>query len=121
MHDSFKALMPLIIPEGVSDYFEMTHYSQSEGRLDIFLEEMNVIPEEFQSNTLLSKGFFEAITQQDFPIRGQQVYLHVKRRRWLNQDSNKVVYRNWDLVAKGTRITQDFAAFLKGISGQPGT
>ena len=121
MHDSFKALMPLIIPEGVSDYFEMTHYSQSEGRLDIFLEEMNVIPEEFQSNTLLSKGFFEAITLQDFPIRGQQVYLHVKRRRWLNQDSNKVVYRNWDLVAKGTRITHDFAAFLKGISGQPGT
>ena len=112
--------MPLIIPEGVSDYFEMTHYSQSEGRLDIFLEEMNVIPEEFQSNTLLSKGFFEAITLQDFPIRGQQVYLHVKRRRWLNQDSNKVVYRNWDLVAKGTRITHDFAAFLKGISGQSG-
>ena len=46
-----------------------------------------------------------------------QVYLHVKRRRWLNQDSDKVVYRNWDLVAKGTRITQDFADFLKGISG----
>ncbi len=120
MHDSFKALMPLIIPEGVSDYFEMTHYSQGDGRLDIFLEEMNVIPEEFQSNSLLSKGFFEPITLQDFPIRGQQVYLHVKRRRWLNQDTDKVVYRNWELVAKGTRITQDFAAFLKGISGQSG-
>lgn len=111
--------MPLIIPEGVSDYFEMTHYSQEEGRLDIFLEEMNVIPEEFQKNRLLSKGFFEPISLQDFPIRGQQVYLHVKRRRWLNQDNGTVVYRNWGLVAKGTRITQDFASFLKGISGQP--
>ena len=57
MHDSFKALMPLIIPEGVSDYFEMTHYSKGECRLDIFLEEMNVIPEEFKTNSLLSKGF----------------------------------------------------------------
>ena len=121
MHDSFKALMPLIIPQGVSDYFEMTHYTQEAGRLDIFLEEMNVIPEEFQKNKLTSKGFFEPVTLQDFPIRGQQVYLHVKRRRWLNQDSNKVVSRNWELVAKGTRITQDFAAFLKGISGQPGS
>src|SRR5690606_8007880 len=121
MHDSFKALMPLIIPEGVSDYFEMTHYSQSDGRLDIFLEEMNVITEEFQRNTLLSIGFFDPVTLQDFPIREQQVYLHVKRRRWLNQDTEKVVYRNWELVAKGTRITQDFAAFLKGISGQPGS
>ena len=117
MHDSFKALMPLIIPEGVSDYLEMTHYSKGEGRLDIFLEEMNVVPEEFQSNNLLSKGFFEPITLQDFPIRGRQVYLHVKRRRWLNKGADKVVYRNWKLVAKGTRITQDFAAFLNGRIG----
>ena len=117
MHDSFKALMPLIIPEGVSYYFEMTHYSKGECRLDIFLEEMNVIPEEFKTNSLLSKGFFDPVTLQDFPIRGQQVYLHVKRRRWLNQDTGKVVYRDWNLVAKGTRVTSDFAAFLKGISG----
>jgi hypothetical protein len=117
MHDSFKALMPLILPEGVSDYFEMTHYTKENKRLNIFLEEQNVIPEEYQGQKLLSKGFFDAITLQDFPIRGMQVYLHVKRRRWLNQDSDKVVYRNWDLVAKGTRITQDFADFLKGISG----
>ena len=121
MHDSFNALMPLIIPEGVSDYFEMTHYSKEEKRLDIFLEELNNTPEEYQGQKLVSKGFFEPITLQDFPIRGMQVYLHVKRRRWLNQDSDKVVYRNWELVAKGTRITQDFAAFLKGISGQSGT
>ena len=117
MHDSFKALLPLIIPEGVSDYFEMPHYSKDDGRLDIFLEEMNTVPEEYQGNKLVSKGFFEAVTLQDFPIRGLQVYLHVKRRRWLNQDTDKVVFRNWELVAKGTRITQDFAAFLKGISG----
>ncbi|MVZ66558.1 transposase [Sphingobacterium sp. DK4209] len=121
MHESFNALMPLIIPEGVSDYFEMTHYSKEEKRLDIFLEELNTTPEEYQGQKLISKGFFEPVTLQDFPIRGMQVYLHVKRRRWLNQDTDKVVYRNWELVAKGTRITQDFAAFLKGISGQPGS
>ncbi|MHC8950628.1 ISAon1 family transposase N-terminal region protein [Sphingobacterium hungaricum] len=117
MHDSFKALMPLIIPEGVSDYFEMTHYSKDDRRLDIFLEELNITPEEYQGQKLVSKGFFDPITLQDFPIRGLQVYLHVKRRRWLNLDIDKAVYRNWELVAKGTRITQDFAAFLKEISG----
>ena len=63
------------------------------------------------------KVFFDPVTLQDFPIRGQQVYLHVKPRRWVNQDTGKVVYRDWTLVAKGTRITSDFAAFLKGISG----
>src|SRR5690606_11025983 len=117
MHDSFKALMPLIIPEWFSDYFVMTPYSICECPLDIVFELMNVIHVEFYTNTLLSKGFFDPVTLQDFPIRGQQVYLHVKRRRWLNQDTGKVVYRDWNLVAKGTRVTSDFAAFLKGISG----
>ena len=76
MHDSFKALMPLIIPEGVSDYFEMTHYTKEDKRLDIFLEELNLIPEEYQGQKLLSKGFFEPITLQDFPIRGICKYIY---------------------------------------------
>lgn len=57
MHDSFKALLPLLIPEGVSDYFEMTHYSKDEQRLDIFLEEMNIIQQEYTANKLIFKGF----------------------------------------------------------------
>ena len=116
MHDSFKFLLPIILPEGVSDYFEMSDFSKTADRLDLFLEEVNIIPVEYQQNKLLSKGFFDTITIQDFPIRGMQVYLHIKRRRWLNQDTGMVVYRNWELVAKGTRITQDFADFLKAIS-----
>ena len=117
MHESFKALLPIIIPEGVSEYFEMTHFSKENQRIDIFLEEINSIPQEYSSNKLISKGFFDPVTLQDFPIRGHQVFLHVKRRRWLNQDLAKVVYRNWELVAQGTRITNDFADFLKAISG----
>ncbi len=49
-------------------------------------------------------------------MRGNEVFLHIKRRRWLNLDSGQVVYRNWELVAKGTRITKDFADFLKAVS-----
>lgn len=56
------------------------------------------------------------ITVQDFPIRGHQVFLHIKRRSWMSETSGKVVYRDWDLVAKGTRLTSEFASFLKEIS-----
>jgi len=121
MHDSFKALLPLIIPEGVSDYFELSGHKKDSTEIHIYLEEMNSIPVEYQSNKLLSKGFFDEVVLQDFPMRGHEVYLHIKRRRWLNQDTGKVVYRDWSLVAKGTRITSDFAAFLKAISQYPGT
>ena len=115
MHESFHVLMSLIIPEGVSDYFKLTSHRKETDSIHIYLEEINNIPEEYKSHSLQSKGFFNEITLQDYPMRGHQVFLHVRRRRWLNLNTNTVVFRNWDLVAKGTRITQDFAAFLKEI------
>jgi transposase len=116
MDASFNVLLDLIIPEGVSDYFKLTNHTKDSNSIHIYLEEINSIPVEYTSNNLQSKGFYNEITLQDFPMRGIDVFLHVKRRRWLNLDTNKVVYRNWDLVAKGTRITNDFAVFLKEIS-----
>ena len=64
----------------------------------------------------MSKGFFEPSKIQDIPIREEHLFLHITRRRWLNESSGKVVTRNWDLVAKGTRMTTEFATFLKEIS-----
>ncbi|WP_421151145.1 ISAon1 family transposase N-terminal region protein [Seonamhaeicola sp. NFXS20] len=64
----------------------------------------------------MAHGFYKEITVQDFPIRGNTVYLHIKRRRWLNKNNQQIVQRDWNLVAKGTRMTNEFAAFLKEIS-----
>ncbi|WP_449415962.1 ISAon1 family transposase N-terminal region protein [Salegentibacter flavus] len=50
------------------------------------------------------------------PVRGKKVFLHIKRRRWLNKQSKQVVQRDWNLVAQGTRMTVEFAAFLKALS-----
>jgi tRNA A58 N-methylase Trm61 len=44
------------------------------------------------------------------------VYLHIKRRRWTNKTTGEIIKRDWLLVAKGTRMTQEFAAFLKEIN-----
>jgi len=57
------------------------------------------------------------VTIQDFPLRGKACFLKVKRRRWLNEDTGEIVMRDWDIVAKGTRMTRDFAIFLKGLVG----
>jgi hypothetical protein len=54
---------------------------------------------------------------QDFPIRGQKAFLYFKRRRWRIISWGFIITRNWELVAKGTRITAEFSAFLKGIFG----
>lgn len=115
MDDSFKSLLPLLLPDGLLVYFTLSNHKFDEETLHIYLEEKNLIPEEHSGQKILSKGFFEPVTLQDFPIRGRNVFLHIKRRRWLNLETNKAVHRNWDLVAQGTRITKDFASFLKEI------
>lgn len=116
MQDSFIDLLKLLLPEIIVDYFELTSYKKGDEILHLYLREINSIPKEYPESKLSSKGFFDEITVQDFPIRGHQVYLHITRRRWLNEDTGKVVFRDSNLVADGTRITQEFASFLKEIS-----
>ena len=107
----------LFLPEVLVEYFELTNYVQKEEQeeLHFYFKEKNIIPENYIGIKLTSKGFYPESTIQDFPIRGKQVYLHVIRRRWLEEQTDKVVSRDWELVAKGTRITSEFATFLKEI------
>jgi transposase len=120
MQDFFSELIKLLLPEIIVDYFELTSYKKAEEILHLHFKEINSIPKEYRQNKLSSKGFFEEITVQDFPIRAHQVYLHITRRRWLNEDTGQVVFRNWNLVADGTRLTQEFAFFLKrSIDSKP--
>jgi len=120
MSDSYDPLLKLVLPEPIADYFELTsHRKEKEAKgdtLHLYLQEISTTPVEYSNEKLISKGFFDEVTIQDFPIRGQKVFLHIKRRRWLNEATNKVVFRNWDLIAQGTRITKEFAAFLKELS-----
>jgi len=54
---------------------------------------------------------------QDGPVRGKKVMLVVKRRRWEHQQTGANVLRDWRVVQEGTRMTAEFAAFLKGVLG----
>jgi hypothetical protein len=105
----------LLLPEVLVQYFELTTHKLEHGTLHFHFEEYNILPEEYKNGEASSKGFYPEIKVQDFPLRGKQVYLHIKRRRWQDKDSKQIVTRNWDLVAKGTRMTKEFSSFLKQI------
>lgn len=113
--DALFAVAHLLLPEVLVRYFDMTKHEIKGEEIHFYFTELNTVPEELKENNLHSKGFFAEATIQDFPIRGKNVFLHITRRRWLNKSTNKVVTRDWQLVAKGTRITSDFAAFLKEV------
>lgn len=110
-------LLKLLLPSELFTYFEITNLEVQENRLDVFLQEKNAIPSKYSSEKLISKGFHPETVIQDFPIRNKPVYLHILRRRWQVESSKKVISRDWNTVAKGTRLTSEFATFLKELLG----
>jgi hypothetical protein len=89
---SYIELLKLILPVFLIENFNLTSFKNSEENLHLYLEEKASVPKEFASVELVSKGFLDEITIQDFPLRGKFVYLHIKRRRWANKTTGKVVF-----------------------------
>lgn len=116
MSINYHTIASLLFPEGLLEYFDVTSYEKEGESISFELSEKNIIPEEYNNFKLVSKGFKPPITIEDFPLRGNRVSLHVKRRKWTIQETQNVVSRDWDLAAKGTRKTQEFASFLKEIN-----
>lgn len=114
--DSCLDILKLVLPELLVTHFDIVNHQTKDKVLHLYFEEKKDTPKEFTSDIIISHGFHKEITIQDFPLRGKTVYLHIKRRRWLNKTSKEVVQRDWDLVAQGTRMTVEFAAFLKVLN-----
>jgi hypothetical protein len=113
----YKELVGYLLPAGILEYFELSSVQQESGQLHIYLEEKDIIPEDYKEITYRSSGFMPDRKIRDFSIRDQLVTLHVKRRRWLLIESGEKVNRDYSIIAPGTSMTKDFAAFLKEITG----
>lgn len=110
-------LLEYLLPDFILAYYQLSRVEKSSDLLHVYVEEKNYSESDSSKQFLLSKGFLPEITIQDFPIRDRRVFLHVKRRRWLNTRTGKIEQRNWAEVADGTRMTKEFALFLKEIDG----
>jgi len=107
----------LLLPEGILTYFDVTHVDRTSTVILIYLDEKDLSEAERKGKHFQSKGFYPGSTIHDFPLRGKSLVLHVRRRRWLDLDTGNPFMRDWEVVAKGTRLTEEFASFLKGTPG----
>lgn len=119
-------LLELFLPEGILDYFEVTNFTQESSgqdlytkRLTIYLEEKNEIPQEYSQYKYKASGFMPPKLIQDCPVRSNLVTLSIKRRRWDVKIEGKTEKksRDWQTVAKGTKLNPEYASFLKEIGG----
>ena len=110
-----KTLLETIFPSVIVENFDIVsiqHYPKDE-EIHIHLDEKKTIPVEFSSRRAIFHGFTSAKKIQDYPIRGNAVYLHVRRRKWLDQDTNEILTKTYSIAFEGTQLTKEFVSFLK--------
>jgi hypothetical protein len=77
MQDSYSELIKLLLPEIIVEYFVLVSYKKRSWNTPSLLKEINSIPKEYRQSKLSSKGFFDEITVQDFPIEDIRYTSHI--------------------------------------------
>ena len=113
-----KAIANVVLPTQILDYVTIVGVEQMKTEIHISLDErMN--KELSDDIHFESKGFMEPVNVTDFPIRDHKVILRIRRRRWTDTRTGKSfsIPIDLDVVAKGTRYSKEFGAFLKETYG----
>jgi hypothetical protein len=126
LQQQYLSLAYTVLPPSMLDWFNVVdvkmEYIKATGKeifngtIDIYLDERDN-RDNAQMEDLRPNGFTEPTVVNDFPIRDKKVKLHIRRRRWLNSDGRNVLICGYPLAADGTRISPEFAAFLKVCNG----
>ena len=122
----YSTLVRYMLPEGILDYFEITKIDEEVTNekdetgtviriLHIYLDEHDLREKVWHDKK--PNGFTEPRLFNDFPQREHKVLLHVRRRRWLDENGHNVVLETLPLVAEGTCYSVEFADFLKKMVG----
>lgn len=116
-----KSLASLLLPKGLLDKFEVRRIEElgniKSKKLEyhIWLDENNTLPLKYKDYE--SKGFYPSKVIQDFPIRGKALFLHIRRRRWRDKKGLQPdIKSDFSFIARGVKLTEELAIFLKGGS-----
>ena len=129
MNPQYEILAKCLLPSHMLEWFELTNVEvkamekksaqdqpeeYSAKVIHLYLDENELTPDNRED--LRPNGFTPAKTFHDFPIRGQEVLLHVRRRRWLDADNHNVM-SEFDFIQESTRCSKELADFLKEAFG----
>ena len=117
-NEYLNMLAQVVLPAQILEYFAIVGVAQTSTEIHISLDE-RMQPALSNDVNLESKGFMDAVSVTDFPIRDHKVILRIRRRRWIDVRTGKSfnIPIDLDIVAKGTRYSKEFGAFLKETYG----
>lgn len=102
-----------ILPVNLLNSFELIRVEEKQSALYFYLEEYEKAPRGFEKDLLISKGFLDSIIIQDFPIRGQKSFMCLRRRKWMVDGVNRIVYNKWEDFSTLIRVTNEFGEYMK--------
>ena len=126
--DFYKGLAIYILPEGVTDYFDLVDFNEEPAQkgdqlykkeLHLYLDERDNRPAGFVG--IKPNGFTEEKQILDFPVRSRRTVLHVRRRRWLTAEGKSVVAPLAEaakIAREGTSYSKELALFLNRADGK---
>ena len=117
-NENLHMLARVVLPAQILEYFTIVGVEQTSTEIHVSLDE-KIVPELQGDPHFESKGFMDAVSVTDFPIRDHKVILRIRRRRWTDVRTGKSFSLpiDLDIVAKGTRYSKEFGAFLKETFG----
>ncbi len=116
-----QEILPILLLEHftIINYHKLGNVQTKKMEFVIHLDEQNELPFGYSRADYESKGFLPSSKVQDFPIRGQAVYLIIRRRRWRHKETKKEITGDYSFIAEGSRLTQELSDFLKGTGRDP--
>lgn len=104
-----------MLPDELEACFEIETFEKTDQVFRIVLMEKNTIPslpEEYRNRKIINT-IIKPITIDYFPFKGRKGELILKRRMWQFEGVEKMLKRNIDICAPGTKLEKEFADFLK--------
>lgn len=112
-------LIRLLVPTDILEHFDYEQYEETQGIIQIYLVEKKDsahCPKAIAGKPDHSlNGYMNPVELQTFPIKGKEVFLVLKRRRWKLSGSDKSYFNEYDFYEEGMKATKEFGAFLKEI------
>lgn len=107
-----------LLPEGLEEFFDIDGFEKDDLRFRIILVEKNRVPaelaEEYRGKKVVNTVLND-ILLEDFPIRGRKGEILFRRRSWKFEGVDRMLTRKIALTFPGTKISNEFAVFLKGM------
>ena len=116
--EKYRLLAECLLPEHMLDWFDLKDVFVEQNKetklVHIYLDENELRPGD--RTDIRPNGFTRESVFHDFPIRGHEVLLHIRRRRWLDSENHNVM-TECEFIQESTRCSTELAAFLKDAFG----